>query len=418
MGCGNEDEFLREAVKFIAKLECLNSPSCAIFLPTSEPGGPRVQLAASTDDSLTSKLEDPKEAMSLGYELGYGLTGATARVGPQHALRIVRADNRKEVHRIERILRIATEDPELEVRWSHHVPDKSPGMPKERGARNVMAHCFEAPGRSKFRHGVLRVSRPVEGYEWDRYMPFDAQLIRELSGVVSEALRYYGTMADVISEFTHRHTRDLRTILARLPADDRSAADTSTSEDSLDELRIALSAVRIIAQGAVRVNQILRPPELSWKDGSMAPWRVRLDVLIDELVAARKEIARPVSPLLEWSCEVPEGILLPERTATFLGMCLNELLTNAANYSPRDTSATVSVRAKRWGTRLFVDIANPTSRDSYNRLRKSPSGTTIADVLLKKLGGGKRQASYDAELEILTQRVKIELDHRQTGGGQ
>jgi len=93
INCGNRDAFLTEAVKLIASPQCLNSPSCAVFLPAGTSAGPLVHLAASTDDTLMSKFEDPKEALHLNYGVGQGLTGASARLGPGHTLRIVRADD-------------------------------------------------------------------------------------------------------------------------------------------------------------------------------------------------------------------------------------------------------------------------------------------------------------------------------------
>jgi len=165
------------------------------------------------------------------------------------------------------------------------------------------------------------------------------------------------------------------------------------------------------------VNEILRPPVPSWKEGSAAPWLVPLDVLVGQLVAARAQMASQNGPCLRWECCVPEGILLPERTATYLGICLNELLTNAANYSLPEDKVTISIDAKRWGQRLFVDVANPASQRSYEQLRKTPSGTGIVDALLENVIRGRRKASYDASTHTLRQRVTIHLAPKPSTGG-
>jgi len=411
MRCGTQDEFFGEAVKFIASLDCLNSPSCAIFLPIQ---GGTVRLVASTDLSLTSKLRDPTQAQSLEYGVGEGLTGATARLGPQHTLRIVRADDKKEVSRMESILRIEAKDPDLNLRWSHKVPDNTPGMHGGLGERSVMAHCFPVPGWGKFRDGVLRVSRPLEEYNrehWSRYMPFDEQLMRELCEVISEAVRYYGTMAEIIADLAHRNNRHIRTILAQLPEQDTDVSE-DLSPERLDELRRAITGVHMVGRGAIRVNEILRPPLPVWEKGRVVPWLVPLDSLIRELVEARSEIASVASPLLGWQCEVPEDILLPERTATYLGICVNELLTNAANYSPQEEDARITVAAKRWGQRVFIEVANPTTKESYDSLRKSPSGIAITDALLARFLHGARKATYDSKTGVLTQRLTISLQRR------
>lgn len=332
----SEVGFLKQAATIIA--EAFHSEHCDFYLPSPTMDG-GIGLAASLD----GERGGPQH-----YELGEGLTGATAlRRG--RVFRVVQVGDEKELKRLTRVLEL-----ESPLRWSRRCLGTQ--RVDETGAHQYMAAPLFVRGPDG-PVGVVRVMRKTENAaDWYRYTMLDARLLKALCEIVVEELTHLNSLEMLTRDLGHRHANDLR-MLQQVRVGDGFLADAISLEDHLQvELVRALKNIQVMLDGLQESNRALELP-MALLEARAIAGKADLGATLERVARSRFRItANEYEP----AYDITPGIMVSTRRVTNAAIAFNELVSNILKYAGPDDDGTcrpaISVRGD--GDEVIIQTRN------------------------------------------------------------
>ncbi len=386
--CLSADAFLDQAVRIVA--DVFDSEGCDIYAATADGNG------------LNLVAHNVETGAPTHYELGKGLTGATAKL--RRVLRVNQVGDAKELERLSRVL-----DADMPLDWSQACPfrEHTDRATTQYMGAPLLLHGDDGPV------GVLRVRRKRdEAPNWHRYMPMDEELLLCLADVITESVEHYRSVELLLKDMAHRHAGDLRSLSeVRVGADLLQDARDMSRYDQ-EALGRALREVQIWLAGTRGVNEALDLRLPHFRNLGDRQGVADLGATLEDLARSRFDA---FSPRFEAKHEMQRGIIMDRRLVTYCAIVWNEIIGNIIKHGKPDASGVVRATLSLFGRadgRLELTAVNLTERDVGVTFPGEMSGRAIVVELVEEFLDGVVEFEYNPQSREFTCRLLLDQPER------